>query len=223
MFSPWYHHHFMAPHRFNIFNAPPPAPAAVGARGPASCAPPSPAPSPLRSTGKQWKNGGRCVWHIWKMLPKTGKCCGRSWKMEKRWGPVSKMSKHAEGLWAHQPPTLGVSFAMSSHFKKNKHQRPRVLVQYGGITHFHEKRMAILWWNAQCSEKPRRYVCGILIFDICSCIFQILDGSTMDVCGKSPAPAESCTTRGDQVLLGLESREDGHWLGCISIIELHCT
>ena len=33
--------------------------------------------------------------------------------------------------------------------------------------------------------------------------FQILDGSTMDVCGKSPAPAESCTTRGDQVLLGL--------------------
>ena len=53
--------------------------------------------------------------------------------------------------------------------------------------------------------------------------FQILDGSTMDVCGKSPAPAESCTTRGDQVLLGLESREDGHWLGCISIIELHCT
>ena len=134
MFYPWYHHNFMAPHRFNIFNAPPPAPAAVGARGPASCAPPSPAPSPLRSTGKQWKKGGRCVWHIWKMLPKTGKCCGRSWKMEKGWGPVSKMSKHAEG------PTLGVSFAVSSHFKKNKHQRPRVLVQYGGITHFHEKK-----------------------------------------------------------------------------------
>ena len=36
---------------------------------------------------------------------------------------------------------------------------------------FTKKRMAILWWNAQCSEKPRRYVCGIPIFDICSCIF----------------------------------------------------
>ena len=82
------------------------------------------------------------------MYDTSGKCCQKLGnavedlqKMEKSWGPVSKMSKDAEGLWAHQPPTLGVSFAIStSRVKKNKHQRPRVLVEYGGITHFHEKK-----------------------------------------------------------------------------------
>ena len=124
--------------------------------------------------------------------------------MEKGWGPVSKMSKHAEGLWAHQPPTLGVSFAMSSHFKKNKHQRPRVLVQYGGVTHFHEKKNGDSLMECPMFRKKigdmfveSQFLTSVPAF------FQILDGSTMDVCGKSPAPAESCTTRGDQVLLGL--------------------